>query len=104
MQSGYKNTKFLIVLVFSIFFLFSGCRSTQRVSKEVKQTEKAEAKLQKEADKEYQEAVKRHNKMQSKQSKQIMKDMKRAGKKENKGKKRSFWDRLFKSKDCPTYD
>lgn len=104
MQNGYKNTKFLIMLVLSTFLAFSGCKSNQRVSKEVRQTEKAEVRLQKEADKEYEAAVKRHNKMQSKQSKQIMKDMKRAGKKSNKGKQRSFWDRLFNKNDCPTYD
>ena len=104
MQFSYKNTKFLLVLFLSLFIVCSSCKSSQKTSKEVRQTEKDEAKLQKEADKEYQDAVKQHNKMQSKQSKQIMKDMKHAGRRQNKSKQRSFWDRLFNRKDCPTFD
>ena len=99
MLNGGKNTKFLIVLIFSMFFVFTGCKSGKKVSKEVKQAENAELQMQVDAEKEYEAAVKRHNKMQSEQSKQIMKDMKRAGRKTNNNKQRSFWDRLFNN-DC----
>lgn len=99
MQTGGKNTKFLLALIFSIAIALSSCKSGEKVSKEVRAAEKAEAQMQKEADKEYQQQVKRHYKMQSKQSKQIMKDMKRSGKNTNKAQQRSFWDRLFNN-DC----
>lgn len=99
MQTGGKNTKFIIALLFSIAITVTSCKSGEKVSKEVKQAEKAELRMQKEADKEYQQQVKRHYKMQSKQSKQIMKDMNRSGKKTNNAKQRSFWDRLFNN-DC----
>jgi len=100
--NGGKNTKFLIGLIFSLFLLMygsSGCKTGEKVPKEVKQAEKAELEMQKEAEKEYQLAVKQHNKMQSPQSKKIMKDQKKAAKKLNKSKKRSLWDRLF-NRDC----
>ena len=99
MQMGGKNTKFIIGLLFSIVISFSACKSGEKVSKEVRATEKAESQMQKEVDKEYEKQVKRHYKMQSKQSKAIMKDMKRAGGKTNSAKQRSFWDRLFNN-DC----
>lgn len=82
----------------------SACKTSEKVPKEVKEAEKAEMQMDKEAQKEYELAVKNHNKMQSQQSKQIMKDMKRAGRKQNKSKQRSFWQRLFNRKDCPTFD
>ena len=100
MLNGSKNTKFLIVLIFSLFLAFSGCKSSQKVPKKVKEAEKAEMQLDEEAQKEYEFAVKNHNKMQSDQSKKIMKDQKKASKKFNKTKKRSFWDRIF-NKNCP---
>ena len=99
MQKGGKNTKFLIVLLIGIAISFSSCKSGKEVSKEVRDTEKAETQMQKEADKEYEKQVKRHYKMQSKQSKQIMKEMKRSGKNTNQAQQRSFWDRLFNN-DC----
>ena len=99
MQKGGKNTKFLIVLLLGIAISFSGCNSGKGVSKEVRDAEKAETQMQKEADKEYEKQVKRHYKMQSKQSKQIMKEMKRSGKNTNKAQQRSFWDKLFNN-DC----
>lgn len=67
--------------------------------KEVRDAEKAEMQMDKEAQKEYEFAVKNHNKMQSDQSKKIMKDQKKASNKFNKPKNRSLWDRLF-NKDC----
>lgn len=94
-----KNTKFLIVLIFSLFLAMSGCRSSEKVPKEVREAEKAEMQMDKEAQKEYELAVKNHKKMQSDQSKKIMRDQKKASKKFNKSKKRSLWDRIF-NKNC----
>lgn len=94
-----KNTKFLIVLIFSLFLALSGCKSSQKVPKEVKQAEKAEMEMENEIQKEYEFAIKNHNKMQSAQSKKIMKDQKKATKRFNKTKKRSLWDRIF-NKNC----
>lgn len=94
-----KNTKFLIVLIFSLFLAMSGCRSSEKVPKEVREAEKAEMQMDKEAQKEYELAVKNHKKMQSDQSKIIMRDQKKASKKFNKSKKRSLWDRIF-NKNC----
>lgn len=94
-----KNTKFLIVLIFSLFLAMSGCRSSEKVPKEVREAEKAELQMDKEAQKEYELAVKNHKKMQSDQSKKIMRDQKKASKKFNKSKKRSLWDRIF-NKNC----
>ena len=99
MQKVGKNTKFHIVLLLGIVISFSACKSGSKVPKEVRQAEKAELAMQKEADKEYEKQVKRHYKMQSKQSKQIMKEMKHSGRKTNNSKQRSFWDRLFNN-DC----
>lgn len=104
MLNAGKNTKFLIALFLSLVLAFSGCKTSEKVPKEVKEAEKAELEMQKEAEKEYLLAVKEHNKMQSDQSKKIMKDQKKASGKLNKSKKRSFWQRLFNRKDCPTFD
>lgn len=95
MSRGDKNTKILIVLTLSLFLAFSGCRSSQRTSKKVKEAENAEMAMQKESDKEYNDAINQHNKMQSKNSKQTMKDQKKLAKKYNKSQKRSLWDRTF---------
>jgi flagellar biosynthesis component FlhA len=91
--------KFLVILLMALFLSAAGCKSGERVSKEVRQAEKAELQMQKEADKEYQKQVREHYKIQSKQSKQLMKEMKRQGRSTNRSKKRSFWDRLFNN-DC----
>ena len=80
--------------------MLNGCKSNEKVSKEVRDAEKMELQMDKEADKEYKAAVKQHHKSQSKQSKKIMKDMEKSSKKTNNFQKRSFWDRLFR-RNCP---
>jgi hypothetical protein len=97
--NGGKNTKFLAVLIISLVFAMSGCKTSEKVPKEVREAEKAEMQMDKEAQKEYELAVKNHKKMQSDQSKKIMRDQKKASKKFNKSKKRSLWDRIF-NKNC----
>ena len=95
-----KYKQLLLVVLFSLLLLFNGCKSNEKVSKEVRDAEKMELQMDKEADKEYEAAFKQHNKNQSKQSKKIMKDMKKSAAKTNNSQKRSFWDRLFR-RNCP---
>jgi len=90
-----KYKHLLLIALFSSLLLFNSCKSSEKVSKEVKDAEKLELQMDKEADKEYEAAVKQHNKNQSKQSKKIMKDMKMSAAKTNKFQQRSLWDRLF---------
>lgn|GEM_PF-2584389 len=95
-----KYKQLLLLATFCLIMLFNSCKSSEKVSKEVKDAEKLELQLDKEADKEYNAAVKQHNKIQSKQSKKIIKDMKKSANKTNKFEQRSLWDRLFNN-DCP---
>ena len=81
-----------------MILLFNSCKSSEKVSKEVKDAEKLELQQDKEANKEYEAAVKHHQKIQSKQSKKIIKDMKKSAAKTNKFQQRSLWDRLFNNK------
>ena len=96
-----KSTNILFIVMITLVISSStiGCKSGEKVSKEVRETEKAEAQIQKEADKEYEQALKRHYKMQSRQSKQIIKDAKKQGKSANRAQQRSLWDRMF-NKSC----
>ena len=96
-----KNTKFLILILFSIMSMTFSCKSSQKVSKEVKEAENAEMQAQREAEAEYSLAVKRHQDIQSKQTKESAKLLKKQQRKINKSKKRSLWDRLFHNK-CDT--
>ena len=52
-----KNTKFLIVLIFSLFLALSGCKSSQKVPKEVRDAEKAEMEMENEIQKEYDKVI-----------------------------------------------
>jgi hypothetical protein len=95
-----KYKHLLLIASFSLMLMLNSCKSSEKVSKEVKDAEKLELLQDKEANKEYEAAVKHHKKIQSKQSKKIMKDMKKSANKTNKFEQRSLWDRLFNNK-CP---
>ncbi len=87
------KTLFIVLMVAS--FMITGCKSKEKIPKEVKAAEKAEAAEQKQAELEYKNAVKHHHKIQSPQTKKEMKEMKKRQKKLNKVHRRSLWDRLF---------
>lgn len=95
-----KYKQILLVVLISLLLLFNACKSNEKVSKEVRDAEKLELQMDKEAEKEYEAAIKHHDKIQSKQSKKIMKDMKKESANINHFQKRSLWDRLFR-RNCP---
>ena len=90
---------FIVVLTVSLFV--TGCKSTGKVPKEVRQAEKEKAAEEKQAYEEYQNAVKHHKAIQAESTKKEMKALKKQQKKINKIHRRSFWDRLF-NRGCKT--
>jgi Flp pilus assembly protein TadB len=85
-----------IIIIALTMAVNPSCKSTEKVSKEVKEAEKIQEAQNKEAQKEYEKAVKEHRKKQSDYAKELMKRMKKQQKKNNIVRKRSWWDRIFK--------
>lgn len=101
MKNSFHFIKTLFVLLLVASLLTAGCKSTEKVPKQAKDTEKAQAAEQKQAGLEYRDAVKHQKEIQSDQTKQSMKELKKQQRKLDKIHKRSLWDRLFRS-GCKT--
>lgn len=96
MKSKPKSKNIIAIIIFALIMAMNpACKSTEKVSKEVKEAEKIQTTQDKEAQKEYELAVKEHRKKQSDYAKQLMKRMKKQQKKNNIVRKRSLWDRIF---------
>jgi len=95
MKNNLHFIKTFIVLLLVVSLFSVGCKNTEKVPKQVKEAENAQAAEQKQAELEYKQAVKHHNDIQSDQTKQSMKALKKQQRKLNKIHKRSLWDRLF---------
>ncbi len=97
MKSINRPKLFIVAFVMTAFLsVHPSCRTSEGVSKEVRDAEKVQEQQEKEAQKEYEAAVKKHRNQQSDYAKKLMKDMKKQQKKNNKTRKRSIWDQLFR--------
>ena len=94
--SFFRFFKSLVILLLAASLLLPGCRTREKVPKQVRQAEKEQAAEEKQAEIEYKNAVKQHYANQSPQTKKEMKEMRKRNKKLNKVHKRSLWDRLFR--------
>jgi len=97
MKSINRPKLFIAVFIMAAFLSTSpACKTSEGVSKEVRDAGKVQEQQEKEAQKEYEAAVKKHRDQQSDYAKKLMKDMKKQQKKNNKIRKRSIWDQLFR--------
>ena len=93
-----NKIKYLFRVIVIAFLLAASpsCKTTEKLSPEVKEAEKALEDEEKQMKKEYEAAVKTHRDQQSDYAKKLMKDMKKQRKKNNKIRERSIWDRIFR--------
>ncbi|PLX02303.1 MAG: hypothetical protein C0595_11375 [Marinilabiliales bacterium] len=92
-----KSKNIIAIIIFATLLATNpSCKSTEKVSKEVKEAEKIQETQDKEAQKEYELAVKEHRKKQSDYAKQLMKRMKKQQRNNNIVRKRSLWDQIFR--------
>ena len=95
MKIGIHIFKTVFTFLLVAFLMLEGCKSTEKVPPEVRQSEKQQEAEQKQALLEYQRAVKHHHDIQTGQTKKNMKTLKKEQKKLNKMHKRSLWNRIF---------
>lgn len=97
MKLKFTSKYILAIFIIALTMVVNpSCKSTEKVSKEVKEAEKIQEVQEKEARKKDEKAVKEHRKKQSDYAKELMKRMKKQQKKNNIVRKRSLWDRIFR--------